>query len=52
MKSNHKRIRWKIMDNNNDHHGNSIMLIIIFDVKTMNWVSKFSKTQIRNSKFK
>ena len=40
------------MDNNNDDHGDSIMLLIIFDVKTMNWVNEFSKTQIRNAKFK
>ena len=40
------------MDNNNDDHGDSIMLIIIFDVRTMNWVNEFSKTQIRNAKFK
>ena len=40
------------MDNNNDDHSDSIMLIIIFDVRTMNWVNEFSKTQIRNAKFK
>lgn len=52
MKSKHKRIKCKIMGNNSDDHGDSIMLIIIFDVETMNCVNQFCKTQIRNSKFK